>query len=108
MVAVGGADDRQLLGERLVRAGGQIRTARQGGGAPLDLRLQQPQHGIGAAQRLEALQAEAAAFVLVVQAGDAQFAGQPVKPDQRRDGIARPCGYLGARRRAVRRVEKRT
>ena len=52
--------------------------------------LKEPQHGVGAAQRLEAADAEALAFVLVNNLAEACCRRELCKPPQRRRPIARP------------------
>jgi hypothetical protein len=63
----------------------------------LDLPPQKLRHGVGPAQRLEGAQAEARAFVLDVERGEAGLGRQARQGDQRRGRVALPGGDDDAR-----------
>ncbi len=94
MVAVGRRDHGEVgqpVGEGALADVARRRPLARG---RLDPVGRQPQHRVGAAERLEAAQPEARALVLVVQGGDAELTGEPVQSAQRRRRVAGPAGDL--------------
>ena len=91
MVAIGGRDQRDARNIRLIPACANVGGADLMAAHGCKLALQQPQRGIGTAQRLEAAKPEARAFILVMNAAKPKAGGQRIKPVQRSGRIARPC-----------------
>ena len=95
-----------VVARRRARHGERRRVARGalGAGGELFGRGEQAGDGVGAAQRLEAVQAEARVLVLVPDARDAGGAGEVGQRVERRGRVAGPAGDLapGAGRGGVR------
>ena len=93
VIAVGGAADRQVRDAGGGAAGSHIGDRE---GLPQSL-PQQVDDCVGTAQRLEAAEAEAPAFVLQPQRLDAERLSEAVQPMQRRRSIALEARDRGAR-----------
>ena len=77
MIAVGRTSHCDAAGDSAVFAGEEIaRRYRACSALPLDFAGEQAQHGVGTAQRLEAAEAKARAFILVVNRPDSDAGGE--------------------------------
>jgi hypothetical protein len=94
VIAVGGAGHGDAFGEMAPAAVGE-RRRRHRSLARLRHRVgEQAEDGIGAPERLEALEAEAMGLVLEEEAFDAERGGRAPEVDERRRGVGRPRGDL--------------
>ena len=98
VIAVRRRGDRDLRDRGAVSPGEEVGRGSVRNGVTLgEVALEDAEHGVGAAERLEALQAEALALVLVVDAGEAERAGEPGERHERGRAVARPGADLGLR-----------